>query len=266
MKRLSTLGLILFCVWTNNILAMSLVEAANGAHRSSENITRNVHRNPVETLEFFGIKEDMTVLEVWPGSRGWYTEVLAPYLKAKGVYYAANFDGSTGASYFEKAAKKFLKKIEASPDIYSNIILTTLMPPNKIISAPEETVDLVVTFRNIHNWVNNGIEEAMLTSAYKALKKNGVLGLVAHRTKDESVGLESAQTGYLTEDQVISLVEKVGFSFEARSEINANPADLSKHPKGVWTLPPMLRLGEVDKAKYIAIGESDRMTLKFLKK
>ena len=158
------------------------------------------------------------------------------------------------------------QKMDASPSIYDKIKLTTLMPPNKVVAAPAETVDLVVTFRNIHNWVNNGIEKAVLTSAYKALKKNGVLGLVAHRTKDSSVGLESAQTGYLTEDQVIAIVEEVGFRLEARSEINANPSDSANHPKGVWTLPPMLRLGEIDKEKYLAIGESDRMTLKFIKK
>ena len=127
-----------------------------------------------------------------------------------------------------------------------------------------DTVDSVGHF--IELWDNNGIEKAILTSAYKALKKNGVLGLVAHRTKDSSVGLESAQTGYLTEEQVITIVEEVGFSFEARSEINANPSDSANHPKGVWTLPPMLRLGEIDKEKYMAIGESDRMTLKFIKK
>ena len=266
MKKILTTGLILTCFWANNLVAMTLTEATTGAHRSGENIARNAHRNPTKTLEFFGLKENMTVLEIWPGSRGWYTEVLAPYLKTKGVYYAANFDGSTGAAYFEKAAKKFQQKINASPDIYGSIKLTTLMPPNKLVSAPAETVDLVVTFRNIHNWVNNGIEKAILASAHKALKKNGVLGLVAHRTKDSSVGLESAQTGYLTENQVIALVEEVGFSLEARSEINANPSDSANHPKGVWTLPPMLRLGEVDKEKYLAIGESDRMTLKFIKK
>ena len=266
MKKILTAGLLLTCFWANDLVAIALVEATTGAHRSGENIARNAYRNPIETLEFFGLKENMTVLEIWPGSRGWYTEVLAPYLRKDGVYYAANFDGSTGAAYFEKAVKKFRQKMDASPEIYDKIKLTTLMPPNKVVAAPAETVDLVVTFRNIHNWVNNGIEKAVLTSAYKALKKNGVLGLVAHRTKDSSVGLESAQTGYLTEDQVIAIVEEVGFRLEARSEINANPSDSANHPKGDWTLPPMLRLGEIDKEKYLAIGESDRMTLKFIKK
>ena len=202
------------CFWVNDLVAMTLIEATTGAHRSGENIARNAHRNPIETLEFFGLKKNMTVLEIWPGSRGWYTEVLAPYLKTKGVYYAANFDGSTGAVYFEKAAKKFQQKINASPDIYGNIKLTTLMPPNKLVSAPAETVDLVVTFRNIHNWVNNGIEKAILTSAHKALKKNGVLGLVAHRTKDSSVGLESAQTGYLTENAILAKISSRGDAAE----------------------------------------------------
>ena len=110
MKKILTAGLILACFWANDLVAMTLIEATTGAHRSDENIARNAHRNPIETLEFFGLKENMTVLEIWPGSRGWYTEVLAPYLKTNGVYYAANFDGSTGAAYFEKAAKKFQQK------------------------------------------------------------------------------------------------------------------------------------------------------------
>jgi len=139
------------------------------------------------------------------------------------------------------------------------------MPPTKTAPAPAESVDLVLTFRNIHNWVNNGIEEEILASAYKMLKKDGVLGLVAHRTKNSELGPESAQSGYLTEEQVISLVENVGFRLSEKSEINGNPNDTADHPKGVWTLPPVLRLGDKDREKYLEIGESDRMTLKFIK-
>jgi len=264
-KKFILVTFLSLCFLADNAGAMTIEEAASGEHRSENDIARNVHRNPVETLTFFGIEKNMAVLEIWPGSRGWYTEILAPFLKESGTYYAANYDGSTGLSYFEKGAKKFRTKIDSSPKIYGDVILKTLMPPTELTPAPAESLDLVLTFRNIHNWVNNGIEEAILASAFTMLKRNGVLGLVAHRTKNSALGRDSAQSGYLTEKQVIALVEKVGFRLSEKSEINGNPKDTADHPKGVWTLPPVLRLGDEDREKYLEIGESDRMTLKFVK-
>ena len=243
----------------------SLESAAAGDHRAASNIARNDSRHPVETLNFFGIKDGMTVIEIWPGGGGWYTEVLAPYLRDGGKFYAANYDGSTGVKYFEKNAQKFRDKLAAQPDVYDQVIVTNLMPPNSLEAAPAGTADMVLTFRNLHNWVRDGRDEAMFKAMYDALKTGGVLGLVAHRGTDEMLGAESAKKGYLAESEALRLAASAGFKFVDRSEVNANPNDTKDYPDGVWTLPPSYRLGDTDKEKYTAIGESDRMTLKFVK-
>ncbi len=243
----------------------ALIAAANGKHRSAANIARNDARHPVETLEFFGIQPTMTVVEIWPGGGGWYTEILAPYLREDGLLYAANYDGSTGVSYFEKNAQAFVDKLAANPDVYDKVKVGALMPPASLSAAPAGSADLVVTFRNLHNWVRDGRAEAMFAAAYAALKPGGILGLVAHRGSAEMVGPEAAKSGYLAESEALRLAAGAGFEFVAKSEINANPKDTRDHPQGVWTLPPSFRAGEVDRDKYAAIGESDRMTMKFVK-
>ncbi len=244
---------------------VSLESTATGDHRSAAHIARNEWRHPVETLDFFGIKPDMTVVEIWPGGRGWYTEVLAPYLRDHGKLYAANPDGSTGVKYFVRNAKKFKDKLVARADVYDQVVVTDLLPPNALEAAPSGTADLVVTFRNLHNWVRDDRAEPMFKAMYDALRSGGVLGLVAHRGTDDMVGVEAAKKGYLAESEALRLAENAGFEFVARSEINANPKDTKDYADGVWTLPPSFRLGDTDKAKYAAIGESDRMTLKFVK-
>jgi predicted methyltransferase len=244
---------------------VTLETAASGSHRSPTNIARNTWRHPVETLEFFGIRPDMTVVEIWPGSGGWYTEVLAPYLRARGTLIAANYDGSTGVEYFAKGAQAFRDKLAAMPDVYDRVEVTALMPPAAPQAAPAGSADLVVTFRNLHNWVRDGLAEGMFQAMFEVLKPGGTLGLVAHRGSDDMTGPEAARTGYLAESEAIRLAEAAGFQFVARSEINANPNDTRDHPEGVWTLPPNFRAGDVDRDKYAAIGESDRMTLKFRK-
>ncbi len=243
----------------------ALEAAASGAHRSADNIARNAWRHPVETLTFFGIRPDMTVVEIWPGGSGWYTEVLAPYLRDAGKLYAANFDGSTGVEYFARNAGKFRDKLAANPAIYDRVEVTALMPPASTSAAPPGSADLVVTFRNLHNWVRDGRAEAMFAAMFEALKPGGTLGLVAHRGSDDMTGPDAARTGYLAESEALRLAAAAGFEFVARSEINANPRDTRDHPKGVWTLPPSFRMGDVDREVYAAIGESDRMTLKFVK-
>ncbi len=245
--------------------ATSLEQAATGAHRSPENIARNSWRHPLETLTFFGIRPDMTVVEVWPGDGGWYTEILAPYLRDQGTYYGANYDGSTGVEYFKKGAQAYRDKLAATPAIYDKVVVTALMPPVTTVAAPPGSADLVVTFRNLHNWVRDDRAEAMFKAMFEVLKPGGTLGLVAHRGSAEMVGKEAAKTGYLAESEALRLAAAAGFEFVARSEINANPKDTRDHEGGVWSLPPNYAMGEKDRAKYEAIGESDRMTLKFVK-
>jgi len=244
---------------------MTLEEAAHGAHRASANIERNAWRHPLETLGFFGLRDDMTVVEVWPGADGWYTEILAPYLRDKGRFYAANFDGSTGVEYFAKASQSFKDKLAANPALYDKVVVTALMPPGSLEAAPPGSADLVVTFRNLHNWIGNDIAEPMFKAMFAALKPGGVLGLVAHRGTPEMVGKDAAKTGYQAESEAIRLAEAAGFKLLEKSEVNANPKDTRDHEGGVWSLPPNFRLGEKDRTKYAAIGESDRMTLKFVK-
>ena len=246
-------------------IAASLTRAANGAHRSAENIERNAWRHPVETLMFFGLTEGMTVVEIWPGGGGWYTEVLAPVLREHGKLYAASYDASTGREYFERNLKAFNEKLAEKPDIYDRVVVTALMPPAAMEPAPKGSADMVVSFRNLHNWVRDGTEGQMLQAIYDVLKPGGVLGLVAHRGNPDIVGVEWARKGYVPQAEAIRIVTAAGFSFVDSSEINANPKDTKNYADGVWALPPSLRLGETDKAKYLAIGESDRMTLKFIK-
>jgi predicted methyltransferase len=245
--------------------ALKLEAAARGAHRSVENIARNGWRHPVETLQFFGLKDHMTVVEIWPGGGGWYTEVLAPYLRDSGKLYAANYDGSNGSAYFSRNDKKFRDKLVAVPAVYDAVEITVLMPPATLAAAPAGSADMVLSFRNLHNWIPAGLEDAMFKAAYDALKPGGVLGLVAHRGNPDMVGVEWARKGYVSEDEAIRIATKAGFKLAERSEINANPKDTKDYGDGVWTLPPGFRRGDAEKATYEAIGESDRMTLKFVK-
>lgn len=245
--------------------ALKLEAAARGAHRSVENIARNAWRHPVETLSFFGIEDSMTVVEIWPGGGGWYTEVLAPYLRDTGKLIAANYDGSTGVQYFARNAEKFKAKVAANPAVYDQVVVSALMPPESIAPAAAGSADMVVTFRNLHNWVRDGRDAAMFAEIFAVLKPGGVLGLVAHRGSEDMIGLEWARKGYVSEGEAIRIAAAAGFKFVERAEINANPKDTKDYADGVWTLPPSFRRGDADKEKYQAIGESDRMTLKFVK-
>jgi len=240
--------------------------AISGNHRSAEHKARDVYRHPKQTLEFFEVQPNMTVVEIWPGGAGWYTEILAPYLKQQGKLYAAHFAADSSVPYFQKNLKKFIGKIKAQPEIYGKLILTELDPPNKLAIAPEASADRVLTFRNVHNWMKNGTADKVFQAMYKVLKPGGILGVVEHRGNNTSPQDPKALSGYVREDYVIDMAQKAGFKLLAKSEINANPKDTKNHPKGVWTLPPTLRLKDQDKEKYQAIGESDRMTLKFIKK
>lgn len=236
------------------------------AHRSAQNRARNEYRHPVQTLGWFGIAPDMSVLEVWPGG-GWYAEILAPYLRDNGKYYAAGFvvDAPNTPAYRKRIQKQFEARLQAAPQLYDKAISEPLGPPDSWSPAPAASLDAVLTFRNVHNWIAGGFEQKMFNSFFKMLKPGGTLGVVEHRAEPGADINTMKKTGYVTEAYVKTLAEKAGFMFVAQSDINANAMDTHDHPKGVWTLPPSLGLGDKNRAKYLAIGESDRMTLKFTK-
>jgi predicted methyltransferase len=241
---------------------VSLEEIVVGDHRSAESIARNAQRHPVETLEFFGLEADMRVVEIWPGG-AWYTEVLAPYLNESGQYVAAGWDPESEIEFIAAGVKKFQDKLAARPDLYGNAEMTVLMPPAKWDLGPAESADMVLTFRNIHNWMPRGYTEEMFARIYAVLKPGGVLGVVEHRGNPDVEQDPKAKSGYVNQDFAIALAEAAGFKLVATSEINANPKDTKDYENGVWTLPPTLRAG--DDPKWQEIGESDRFTLKFIK-
>lgn len=236
--------------------AEGLKKAVASPARLSKDTARDKYRHPIETLTFFGIKPDMTVVEIWPGG-GWYTDILAPYLHDHGKLYAAASAGENAADY--------KKKLAADPARFGKVTVTQLDPPDKMQIAPAGSADLVVTFRNVHNWMRGGNGEAVFKAMYAALKPGGVLGVVEHRGDPSKPQDSKAASGYVREDSVITLAEEAGFILAGKSDINANAKDTKDYPKGVWTLPPSLAMKDVDKDKYLAIGESDRMTLKFIK-
>jgi predicted methyltransferase len=244
------------------------IEAVLAAeHRGAENRARDSHRHPLETLLFFGIKPDMTVVEVWPGPGGWYTEILAPLLAERGKLYAAQLAPAPGNPYVTQSLKTFADKLAARPDLYARVDVTAFEPgaPGSPI-APAGSADLVVTFRNLHNWMSLGVAKEAFEAMHRALKPGGVLGVVEHRGDPAKPQDSRAPSGYVNEEFAIALIQSAGFELVARSEINANPRDTKDHPQGVWTLPPNYRLGNRDREKYEAIGESDRFTLKFRKR
>lgn len=238
--------------------------ALNGAHRSEQNKARDVYRHPRETLEFFGLESGMTIVEIAPGG-GWYTQILAPLMKGNGAYYAAHYALNAPGGYYRRSLGKYLQTMGETPDVYEDVIITQLQPPIQTIAAPAGSADMVVAFRNVHSWLRADSGDEILSAIYASLKPGGVFGVVQHRAKTGTDIETMKKTGYVTERQVMDMAEAAGFVFARVSEVNANPKDTANHPEGVWALPPSLRLGDQDREKYLAVGESDRMTLKFIK-
>ena len=249
--------------------------AVAGEHREPARRARDEYRHPVEVLAFFGLTPDSSVVEIWP-SDGWWTEILAPALRDAGVYYAAGFAMTADRTpqWRKNAQIRFARKLEARPDLYDAVVTTELSVPERTTIAPPGSVDFVLTFRNVHNWIRGDYAPEMFRVMARALRPGGVLGLVTHRAPPGWTAEDAKTKGYVAEALVIDMAEAAGLTLEASSEVNANPLDTHDHEAGVWTLPPGLRAcrempegpGREDcERRYRAIGESDRMTLKFRK-
>jgi predicted methyltransferase len=242
----------------------ALAAAVAATHRSPQNVARDRYRHPVAVLGFLGVRPTDTVVEILPGSSAYYMEILAPYLRDHGRYIAADRDETAPPRYLEDHGK-MLAKIAAHPDTLGKVIVTKFNADRHEI-APPGSADFVLTFRNLHNWIERGEIDAALRSFHRALKPGGVLGVVDHRGRTDRSQEEQRKSGYVREDYAIAIVERAGFALAGRSEANANPRDTKDHPEGVWSLPPALRLKDRDREKYLAIGESDRFTLRFVKR
>ena len=243
----------------------TLEKVISAKHREMSS-KRDQYRHPVETLQFFQIDKTQSILEIMPGSGGWYTEILAPMVRDKGELFVAQFnpDSEMNSNYRKRTIKKYNMKLASNPKLYDQVKMVIFNPPGDYQLGAPESVDRILTFRNLHNWVDEETEVLVIFKAfYDVLKKGGKLGLVDHRLPVERT---KRTNGYVKQSYAIKMAESAGFILENSSEINANPKDTADHPKGVWTLPPSYEMKNKDREKYTAIGESDRMTLLFVKK
>jgi len=278
MKKIAGLFLLLwFCIplFAADLPVEAQIEQAMfGDHRSSANIERNRYRHPVGTLTFLGLRDGLTVLEISPGS-GWYSEILAPVIRHHGQYLVASFDPDVPdqPDYRYGLHRQLLEKFSAHPEIYDQVAVIPFSPPASASLGEAESVDLILTFRNVHGWISEGVADQVFGEFARVLKPGGVLGVVQHRAARGSDPKVTAENGYVSEEGVIALARSAGLYLEARSEVNANPADTRDHAEGVWSLPPGFALCEEAEpeavedcqAQWRAIGESDRMTLRFRK-
>ncbi|WP_449468157.1 class I SAM-dependent methyltransferase [Stenotrophomonas humi] len=238
---------------------------ANSA-RTPANVVRDEYRHPAQTLAFFGLQPQQTVIEITPGG-GWYAEILAPYLREGGQYVAAVVDPAAlpagkGRDYQQRSRDGLAKKFAEAPALFDRANEVAYNPAAPVLGKPG-SADVVLTFRNVHNWRSSNQAEGLFRAFFDVLRPGGVLGVVEHRAKADVPADD--KSGYVGQAQVIAMAEAAGFKLDASSEINANPRDTKDHPNGVWTLPPSNNHDAADAAKYKAIGESDRMTLRFVK-
>lgn len=269
-------ALLALPAWAGDLPMEARIERAMfGDHRSEQNTDRNRYRHPVGTLTFLGLQDGMTVMEIWPGA-GWYTEILAPVMRHHGQFIVAAYDMDVPdqPQYRYRSQETLLEKFSSRPDVYDQVAIAPFSPPKSASLGEAGSIDMILTFRNTHGWVGGGLADAIFTEFARVLKPGGVLGVVQHRAAPGSDPAETAEMGYVSEETVIDVARRAGLYLEARSEVNANPADTRDHEGGVWNLPPGLSLcrdieSEDEMAaceeKFRAIGESDRMTLRFRK-
>jgi predicted methyltransferase len=248
---------------SRQLTATELDRVLAGAHRPEADRARDIYRHPKQTLLFFGLRPDMSVLEISPDG-GWYTKVIAPLLRNDGRYLAGFRPLVAGDERSERAHNNFREILSGAPTLLDKVQVVPFSP-GQVAIGPENSVDMVLTFRNIHNWMGRDVAGAAFSDMFRVLKPGGVLGVVEHRGNPAVTQDPKAATGYVNQAYAIKLIEAVGFRLVATSEINANPKDTKDYPGGVWTLPPTFAERDRDKARYQAIGESDRFTLKFVK-
>jgi|TARA_B110000114_G_C15034996_1_gene374587 predicted methyltransferase len=270
---LASLLAIAFSLLSLNANAVSSSESVVGPlidnaiasdHRSAKNKARDSQRHPKETLMFFGFKPGMKVLEILPGG-GWYTEILAPALKDYGQLTVASFGADNPSDYMRNVHNRYVANLEANPEVYGQVKTEVFEEEGYLTKVASDSQDMILTFRNSHNWIRFGGIEQAYKSFSRVLKKGGVLGVVQHRAAPDADVKQTAEQGYVPEAYLIQLAESMGFKLVAQSEINANAKDTKDHSKGVWSLPPSFREKDNNREKYAAIGETDRMTLRFVK-
>ena len=255
---------------TSKAVQDALQKAIDGPQRTPAYAKRDRDRHPLQTLEFFGIRPDVTVVEVLPGG-GWYTEILAPFLHDQGHLIEATPPISSPNSFSRKMAVKYKAKLDVDPAVYGRVTMVPFEPPSYMGLGAPDSVDMIVTFRNIHDFMYANVHGAVsdmialqfFRSAYRALRPGGILGVVAHRAPANMLVANSVKLGRLPQNYVVSLAQRAGFRLAGTSDINANPKDPGTDP--VWYLPPMLSQDQKDRARYEAIGEGDDMTLRFEK-
>jgi predicted methyltransferase len=242
----------------------ALQAALAAPHRSEANRARDAWRNPGATLAFLGLRPSLTVVELSPGG-AWYSEILAPYLRSSGRLYLAHFPADSANANLRRSRANFAERMARAPEVFDRSVLATLPGATGTADLPAGTVDLVLTFRNVHNWVSDGSLDDKLQGCFAMLKPGGVLGVVDHRAAPGTSVEVMKKSGYVTEDYMQTRARAAGFVLAARSEVNANAKDTRDHPSGVWTLPPTFARKEVERERYAAIGESDRFTHRYVK-